>query len=98
MNGEDTKPLPSGRGAVTDLLLSLHRLDAEAKAVEQERAEVIRKITAQSRCAKCQWISNPRGGIIPTCRDIEGVNYSRRITEVNYCKRFPAKAKTEAAS
>lgn len=83
---------------MSDLLLSLHRLDAEAKAVEQERADVIKKITAQSRCAACQWISNPRAGIIPTCRDIESQNYSRRITEVNYCTRFPARSKAEAAS
>lgn len=74
----------------------LQEIDNAVQRYEIEKEALIRDLTAQSKCAKCQWISNPKGGVIPACRDLDNHNYAKRITTITYCKRFPKKSAVAA--
>lgn len=54
--------------------------------LDREQDSVIMSAVQHSKCFGCCWMSNPRQGVIPTCRDVDNANYSRRIPEVTACK------------
>lgn len=69
---------------------ALDELDERKAAIERERQSIIDSVVARSKCLGCQWMSNPKQGVVPTCRDIDNHNYSRRIPNVGSCRNHYA--------
>lgn len=66
--------------------VALDQIEARRAELDRERQGIIDIVVGASKCAGCHWMSNPKYATIPTCRDIDNVNYSRRIPHVTTCK------------
>jgi len=76
--------------------VALDQIEARRAELDRERQGIIDIVVGASKCAGCHWMSNPKFATIPTCRDIDNVNYSRRIPNVTSCKAHHGLAQRRA--
>lgn len=70
--------------------VELDQIRARRADLDREEQSIIDSVVAHSKCRGCHWMSNPKQGVVPTCRNIDNANYARRVPHVTFCRQHQA--------